>query len=325
MLSKPTDALHDAYSGCEPDDPVHTNPKRKRGRALAHASIRRVLARASGWCALLHGPGNISLVIAVTCWFVTLGVLGCSVKDPKTSTVSRERTVTVAVAADMKFAMDDIIVQFQQQHPEIQVQATYGSSGNFYSQLVNQAPFDMFLSADVDYPRRLIQKNLARADTEFLYAVGSIVVWVPKDSPIPVEMLGMEALLHPTVRKIAIANPRYAPYGRAAEAAMKSLGVYEKVQNRLVYGESVIQAAHFIESGAADIGIIGHSLAMSPAMRDKGRFWEVPRTSYPRRDQAGVILNGARDRAAAETLRAFILGPAGKAVLHRYGFSLPGE
>lgn len=236
-----------------------------------------------------------------------------------------EKVVRVAAAADLKFAFDEIREAFQRQHPDIEVVVTYGSSGNFYSQLSNRAPFDIFLSADLDYPRRLIQQGLALAESEFSYAVGFIVVWVQRASPIGVEKLGIQALLDPAARRIAIANPRHAPYGRAAEAAIKKLGVFEKVQDRLVYGENITQTAQFVESGAADIGIISHSLAVAPALRDKGRYWEVPSDAYPRLEQGGVILSWAEDRAAADALRSFVLGDDGKSILGRYGFHPAGE
>ncbi len=236
-----------------------------------------------------------------------------------------EKVVRVAAAADLKFAFDEIREAFQRQHPEIEVVVTYGSSGNFYSQLSNRAPFDIFLSADLDYPRRLIQQGLALAESEFPYAVGFIVVWVQRASPIDVEKLGIQALLDPAARRIAIANPRHAPYGRAAEAAIKKLGVFEKVQDRLVYGENITQTAQFVESGAADIGIISHSLAVAPALRDKGRYWEVPSDAYPRLEQGGVILSWAEDRAAADAMRSFVLSDDGKLILGRHGFHPAGE
>jgi molybdate transport system substrate-binding protein len=135
----------------------------------------------------------------------------------------------------------------------------------------------------------------------------------------------MQALLDPLVHKIAIANPSHAPYGRAAEAAMKTLGVYEKIRDRLVYGENISQTAQFIESGAADIGIISHSLAVAAPLRDEGRFWEIPLDAYPPLEQGGVILSWAEDRAAAEAVRGFVLGGEGKTILRRYGFRLLGE
>ena len=235
------------------------------------------------------------------------------------------RTLRVAAAADLKVALADIVAAFQRQNPDVKVEVVYGSSGNFYSQLSSRAPFDLFLSADLDYPRRLVEQGLATPNSEFSYAVGGLVLWVRKASPILVDKLGIEALLDRSVRKIAIANPRHAPYGRAAEAALKKLGVYENVKDKLVYGENIIQTAQFVESGAADIGLISHSLAAAGPLRDEGRSWEVPADSYPSLEQGGVILSWAQDLQTADALRSFILGDSGKEILHRYGFRSPGE
>jgi molybdate transport system substrate-binding protein len=253
---------------------------------------------------------------------VALAVLsGCS----RTSTAGHSRTVAVAAAADLKFALDDLVADFHRARPDIDVQVSTGSSGNFYAQLSNRAPFDVFFSADVDYPRRLIDQGLADRDSEFIYAVGHLAVWVRRDSPLEVERLGIQALLDPSVKKIAIANPRFAPYGRAAEAALHKLGVYDKIEGQLVFGDNVAQAAEFIDSGAADVGLIALSLALSPKLRDRGRTWEVPFDAYPRLEQGGVILSWAQDREAADALRAFVLSPEGKAVLKRCGFFVPEE
>lgn len=233
--------------------------------------------------------------------------------------------VRVAAAADLRFALDDIVDAFHLRRPDIKVQVTYGSSGNFYAQLSNRAPFDVFLSADVDYPRRLIREGLAPADGDFVYGVGHIVIWVLQSSSIDVEKLGMQSLLSPEVRKIAIANPRHAPYGRAAEAAMRSMGVYEQVKERLVLGDTVLQAGQFVESGSADIGIISRSHALAPSLRGKGRFWEVPLDAYPRRVQGGVIMSWAQDRSAAMALRDFVLSEEGRTILRRYGFETQEE
>jgi molybdate transport system substrate-binding protein len=238
---------------------------------------------------------------------------------------AEQAAVRVAAAADLKFTMGEIVEAFRRERPSIDVMVTYGSSGNFYAQLSNHAPFDIFFSADVDYPRRLIRQGLALADSEFLYGVGRLVVWVPRTSPIEVEKLGMQGLLSPSVRKIAIANPRHAPYGRAAEAAMKSLGVYDQVKDRIVFGDSVMQTAQFVDSGGAEIGIISGSLALASPLRDKGRFWEVPIDAYPRREQGGVILAWAQNQAAAEAFRDFVLSEGGRALLRRHGFRFQGE
>jgi molybdate transport system substrate-binding protein len=238
------------------------------------------------------------------------------------ASTAEQGAVRAAAAADLRFAMDEIVEAFRREHPARGVQVTYGSSGNFYAQLSNHAPFDIFFSADVDYPRRLIREGVAIADSEFVYGIGRLVVWVPRTSPIQIEMLGIQSLVSPLVHKIAIANPRHAPYGRAAEAAMKSLGVYDRVKDRIVLGDSVMQAAQFVESGGAEVGIISNSLARAPQLQEKGRAWEVPIGAYPRREQGGVILSWAHDRSAAEALREFVLSGSGRAILRRHGFEV---
>jgi len=254
---------------------------------------------------------------------LSLDAIACA-DGARPAEAAEQGTVRVAAATDLKFTMGDIVEAFRRQSPAVEVLVTYGSSGNFYAQLSNRAPFDIFFSADVDYPRRLVREGLALADSEFLYGTGRLVVWLRRTSPIEIEKLGMQALLSPSVRKIAIANPRHAPYGRAAEAAMKSLGVYGQAKNRLVLGDTVMQTAQFVDSGA-DIGIISYSLALAPALREKGRFWVVPTDAYPPREQGGVILSWARDRGAAEAFRDFVLGEGGRAILRRDGFRLRGE
>jgi molybdate transport system substrate-binding protein len=238
---------------------------------------------------------------------------------------SRRREVRVAAASDLKFAMDEVVQEFQKDHPETAVKVTYGSSGNFYSQLSNQAPFDLFLSADIGYPRKLSEQGLTLPGTEFLYAIGSIVVWVPTSSPIQVERLKMEALRHDSVRHIAIANPKHAPYGKAAEAALRSSGIYEAVQSKLVLGENISQTFQFVQSGNAEIGIVALSLALAPSVKEQGRSWKVPLDAYPRLEQGGIILKWAKDMEAVQSFRKFVMGSKGRPLLKAYGFILPGE
>ena len=229
-------------------------------------------------------------------------------------------TVAVAAAADLQFALADVKAAFVQSHPGVQVAATFGSSGNFYAQIVNGAPFDVFLSADEDYPRKLVQAGLADAGSAFRYSRGRLVLWVPKGSPVPLERLGMKALLDPTVKKVAIANPRHAPYGRAAEAALAKLGLLDAVKPRLVFGENISQTAQFVQSGAADVGILALSLAKAPALAEVGRSVEVPLDAYPPLEQGAVLLARAKDNAAARAFCDFLRGPAGATILKRYGF-----
>ena len=236
--------------------------------------------------------------------------------------VSGPREVRVAAAADLQFALDAVFEAASASTPGLRAVVTYGSSGSFYAQIENGAPFDLFLSADADYPRRLAARGLADGDL-FLYAVGRLALWVPSASRLDVRALGVRALLDPSVRKVAIANPRHAPYGRAAVSAMKGLGVYGSVSGKLVLGENVAQAAQFVQGGAADAGIVALSLALSSRMRDAGRFVEIPLWSFPRMDQGGVVLRGARDLAAARALRDALLGPRGREILEKHGFHRP--
>jgi molybdate transport system substrate-binding protein len=233
--------------------------------------------------------------------------------------------VRVAAASDLRFALEEIVAKFRGIRPGVEIPVTYGSSGNFFSQLSNKAPYDLFLSADAEYTRKLAEAGLAVRDSEFWYARGRLVLWVAKASSLDVERRGLEALTDPSVRKIAIANPRHAPYGRAAEAALRAAGLYEKVQDRLVLGENIAQTAQFVQSGAADAGLIALSLATAPALRNDGRFWTVPATLHPKIGQGGAILAWAADPPAARDFVAFLTSAAGQEILARYGFDPPGK
>lgn len=230
--------------------------------------------------------------------------------------------ISIAAASDLNFAFKEIVADFEKKTGNA-VKLSLGSSGNFYAQLSNGAPFDLFFSADISYPKKLEEAGLAEPGTLYLYAVGRIVVWVPKGSPIDVRSLGIKSLLHPSVKKIAIANPKHAPYGRAAVAAMEHFKVYDMVKNKLVLGENISQTAQFVHTGGADIGIIALSLAVAPAMKDTGQFWEVPLEAYPRLEQGAVILKAAKDVKAARAFLDHIKSPEGAAVFKQYGFFLP--
>jgi len=235
---------------------------------------------------------------------------------------TKTRRVRVAAASDLRFALNELTHRFEADH-DVKVIASYGSSGTFYSQLLNQAPFDLFLSADLEYPRQLAARGLTIDGTEFQYAVGRLVVWTRRPSGLDLEAAGLRTLASPAVVHVAIANPAHAPYGRAAVAALQSANVYDAVRQKLVFGENVEQALQFAQSGAADVGIVALSLALAPAVTDQGRYVTVPLETYPRITQGGVILRWAADVDSARALRAFIIGGEGRAVLKRYGFFLP--
>jgi len=235
---------------------------------------------------------------------------------------AQEAEVRIAAAADLQFAMADLGQQYKNQSGNT-INVTYGSSGNFFSQIVNGAPFDLFFSADVDYPRQLVIANLANPATFYKYALGRIVVWVPPGSTIDIAHQKWNALLDPSVQKIAIANPEHAPYGRAAVAAMQKAGVYEKVKAKLVLGENISQAAQFVQSGNAQAGIVALSLAVSPAMKT-GERWEIPADAHPPIEQGAILLSNAKNKDAARAFLEFVKSESAVATLAKYGFAVPG-
>lgn len=233
------------------------------------------------------------------------------------------QSITVAAAADVQSAMRDVTAQFHKQ-TGIEVKLIYGSSGNFFQQLQNGAPFDMFFSANLDYPEQLQAAGLTEPESYYEYARGKIVLWVSKDSPLDISS-GLQSLLNPSIKKIAIANPQHAPYGQAAVAAMQKHGVYDKVKDKFVLGENISQTASFVASGSADVGIVALSLALSPNMKDKGRYVEVPAVDYPPIEQACVILRSSKNKPAAKQFLTFIKTPAVVDTLKRYGFDVPSS
>src|SRR6266852_2693133 len=232
------------------------------------------------------------------------------------------KEIRIAAAADLKFAMGKLAGEFEKQ-TGAKVSVTYGSSGNFFSQMQNGAPFDLFFSADIEYPKKLDAAGLAEPGTLYEYAIGRIVIWTPADANVDVKKHGWRTLLDARVEKIAIANPKHAPYGRAAVAALQKAGIYESVQAKLVYGENISQAAQFVQSGNAQAGIVALSLAVSPAMKD-GKRWEIPADTYPRIEQGAIVLKSARNKEAARAFMAFVKSDVGQKILERYGFTLPG-
>ena len=234
---------------------------------------------------------------------------------------ARAQAVNVAAAADLKFAMAELAAQFEKASGA-KLDVTYGSSGNFLTQIENGAPFDLFFSADSEYPKKLEAAGLAEPGTLREYAVGRIVIWTPSDNEINAAIDGWKRLLAQRVKKIAIANPEHAPYGRAAVAAIKKAGIYEQVKDKLIYGENISQAAEFVQSGNAQAGIVALSLALSPAMTN-GNRWEIPADSYPPIKQAVIVLKASKNKDASRRFLEFVDGPQGREILQRFGFNVP--
>ena len=232
-------------------------------------------------------------------------------------TLSAEE-ITVAAAADLQFALKDIATRYEKQTGNT-VKMTFGSSGNFFSQIQNGAPFDVFFSADLDYPKKLEAARQAEPGTLSQYATGKIVLWVRNDSKLDLTK-GLGVLLDPSIQKIAIANPQHAPYGRAAVAALEHEKLYGKLKDKMVLGENISQAAQFVESGSADVGIIALSLAVAPAMKAEGRFAEIPTDLYPPLQQGCVVLASSKKKAVGKEFVEFLKRPEIVELLKRSGF-----
>ncbi len=227
----------------------------------------------------------------------------------------------VAAAADLTFAFKDVAAKFQAQNGAT-VTLSFGSSGNFFSQIQNGAPFDLFFSADLSYAKKLEETGLAEPGTLFEYATGKIVLWVPSGSRLDLSK-GLAVLTDPSIHKIAIANPEHAPYGRAAKAALEHEGIYDQVKNKIVLGENISQTAQFVQSGNADIGIIALSLARAPTLKDKGRYFDIPAQDYPAIEQAVVVLKSSKKKELANKFVAFLRQPESNRIMQSYGFVVP--
>ena len=255
------------------------------------------------------------MTIKKQCWIVLLVVA--------TSVIASAQEITVAAASDLQFAMQDVVAHFQQSSGK-KVNVTYGSSGNFFQQLQNGAPFDMFFSANLDFPKKLEHASLTEPGSYYQYAKGKIVVWTRNESKLNIDA-GLKAFLTPDIQKIAIANPQHAPYGQAAVAAMQKEDVYDKVKDKLVLGENISQTASFVVSGAADAGVVALSLAVSPNMKTKGHYIEIPAGEYPPIEQACVIMSSSKSKDTAKQFLDYFKSSETASILATYGFDVQGR
>jgi molybdate transport system substrate-binding protein len=227
----------------------------------------------------------------------------------------------VAAAADLNPALHDI-AQHYEKKTGTRIKLSFGASGALTQQIENGAPFDLFFSADMDYPKHLIADGQADAASLYQYSLGKLVLWVPSNSPLDLEHQGMAVLLDSSVKKIAIANPEHAPYGRAAVAALKHAGLYDRLSDRFVMGENVSQAAQFAESGNAQAGFVALAHALSPAVKSLGKFWVVPADYYPPLEQGVVILSRSEHKKEAADFLQYLKTKDASEVLRKYGFTL---
>ncbi len=242
----------------------------------------------------------------------------CSSADAQNTS----ETLVIAAAADLSSALSEIGNSYEKKSG-VKVKLSFGASGAITQQIQNGAPFDIFFSADMDYPKQLIGLGDADGESLYQYAVGKLVLWVPVESSLDVEHRGMQILLDPAVKKISLANPQHAPYGRAAVAALRHAGLYDQVADRLVVGENVSQAAQFVESGNAQAGFVALAHAAAPSMQGKGKYWIVPADYYPPLAQGVVILSHSQHKKEAAEFLGYLKTKESSDLLRKYGFSLP--
>jgi molybdate transport system substrate-binding protein len=233
-----------------------------------------------------------------------------------------EKELIIAAAADLSSALKEIGDSFEK-NTGVRLKLSFGASGALTQQIENGAPFDAFFSADMDYPRQLVRDGQAEAATLYQYAVGKLVLWVPMDSPLDVAHKGMDVLLDPSVKKISIANPQHAPYGRAAVEALKHAGLYDRLKDKIVMGENVSQAAQFAESGNTQAGFVALAHAVAPTMQGKGKYWEVPADYYSPLAQGVVVISRSPHQKEAQQFLEHIKTKEAREILQKYGFTLP--
>jgi len=229
--------------------------------------------------------------------------------------------LTIAAASNLSLCLDELDGKFKQVHPDVDLKASTGSSGNFLAQIKNGAPFDVFLSADMSYPKELVKSGLADESSLTLYATGHIVLWTT--NPAVDLSKGLAALSSDSIKKIAIANPDVAPYGRAAKAALQSAGAWDAVKSKLVLGENIAQTAQFVQSGNADAGIVALSFVKAPAAAGSGHYFPIPENLYPTLEQGAVITEKGRYNPLARQYIEFLRSAEARAVFDKYGFLLP--
>jgi molybdate transport system substrate-binding protein len=229
----------------------------------------------------------------------------------------------IAAASDLQTALPALVAPFEKQSGQ-KVLLTFGSSGNFFTQIQNGAPFDVFLSADVDYPKQLERAGHGERGSLYEYATGHLVLWTRSDSGIDIRQ-GLSVLTGERIKHIAIANPAHAPYGRAAVAALRHEGLYDRLHAKLVFGENISQTAQFAQSGGAEAAVLSLSLAFSPALKAAGTYVEIPAAWHPPIEQAAIIVAASSQKALARQLLDYLKTPETLRLLRSYGFGAPAS
>lgn len=252
---------------------------------------------------------KITVFFAMTCLALLL------------ATAAHAEKITIATAADLKFAMDEIVAGFKNSHPGNEVEVIYGSSGKFQTQIREGAPYDLYFSADIAYPQELAKLGLAASGVK-PYALGRIVLW---SSSMDASKMTLASLADPKICKIAIANPKHAPYGKRAEEALRAAGMWDTLQTKLVFGENIASAAQFVQTGSAQVGVIALSLALNPELLTKGSYFLIPDNLHGPLAQGYIITKRGGDKPLAKEFANFMGSKEVRSIMTKYGFVLPGE
>jgi molybdate transport system substrate-binding protein len=234
---------------------------------------------------------------------------------------ARAEKITIAAAADLKFAMDEIVSTYKKTNSADEIDVVYGSSGKFQTQIQQGAPYDLYFSADISFPRELAKNGFAASEVK-PYAVGRIVLW---SASLDASKMTLDSLTDPKITRIAIANPQHAPYGKRAEEALRASGLWDKVEPKLVYGENIAHTAQFVQTGNAQVGVIALSLAVNPELAGKGGYWLIPDKLHAPLEQGFIITKQAAGNALAKRFAEYMGSKPARAVMSKYGFVLPGE
>ena len=237
--------------------------------------------------------------------------------------MAQAEKINIAAASDLKYAMDEIVMLYKKSNPADEINVIYGSSGKFFTQIQQNAPYDLYFSADINYPNRLTTEGFTAGQVK-PYAIGRIVLWAPK-TKFDASKMTLQSLVNADIRHIAIANPKHAPYGKRAEEAMKSANVWSKVESKLVYGENISQTAQFVQTGNAEVGIIALSLALGTELSTQGSYWLIPDNLHQPLEQGFVLTKRAENNQLAKKFSQFITTSEVRKVMAKYGFILPDE
>ena len=242
----------------------------------------------------------------------------CLLATASAATEPRERLL-IAAASSLGPVMKELTTDFAKRHPQVDVRLSLGSSGKLYHQIAQGAPFDLFYSADTHYPEQLVEAGKTLGPAR-VYARGRLVLWSKTLNP---DTPGPAMLTDTRVKRIALANPQHAPYGMRAREFLQTRELWEPLKSKLVFGENISQAAHFAQTGNAQLGLVALSLALSPQLKDTGSYWLIPESEHQPLEQGYVFLRPAADRVAPQLFADYIDSRPARKILARYGFVVP--